>query len=388
MRILLVMNGEYGSSLGGALKANRVLLESMAARGHECAALTPALSMYGPGLGNVGTGGEGEVAVGAVGPTTVHRVRETTPAGRLRLTNLRAYLPRLTGEIRPDLVLVASEDQAQVLFRATLQAAQGPVVYIARSSWMLGVGPFCFFPNGEAPGLFARAAGIIANSRYLAGYLERWAGGPAPRVFDVPTYGAGPFPGPPEEGFVTLINPCVLKGSPLFLQLARALPEVRFAAVPTWGTTAKDRAALESLDNVTLLPPTEKIDEIYGQTRILLVPSLADEAFGRVAVEAMLHGIPVLASRVGGLPEAKLGVDHLLDVDPIRGYTNRLDDRNIPIPIVGPQDPRPWIEALHGLLSDERSYADLSRASREAAGRYVAGLDSGPLESYLRGIAG
>lgn len=388
MRILLVMNGEYGSSLGGALKANRVLLESLAARGHECAVLTPALTMYGPAAGDAGADGEGEVAVGAVGPATVHRVRETTSAGRLRLTNLRAYLPRLVGDLQPDLVLIASEDQAQVLFRATLQAAQGPVVYIARSSWMLGVGPLCFFRNDEAPGLFARAAGIIANSRYLAGYLERWAGGPAPRVFDVPTYGTGPFPGPPEEGFVTLINPCVLKGLPIFLQLARALPEVRFAAVPTWGTTAKDRAALESLDNVTLLPATERIDEVYGRTRILLVPSLADEAFGRVAVEAMVRGIPVLASRIGGLPEAKLGVDHLLDVDPIRGYTSRLDDRNIPVPIVGPQDPRRWIEVLSGLLSDGRSYADLSRASREAASRYVAGLDIGPLERYLEGIAG
>src|SRR3954471_7293568 len=144
MRILLVMNGDYGSSLGGALKANRVLLESLAARGHECAVLTPAQSMYGPAAGNVASAGGDEVEVRAVGPATVHRVRETTTAGRLRLTNLRAYLPRLADELRPDLLLVASEDQAQVLFRAALQSGAAPVVYIARSSWMLGVGPFCF----------------------------------------------------------------------------------------------------------------------------------------------------------------------------------------------------------------------------------------------------
>ena len=49
-----------------------------------------------------------------------------------------------------------------------------------------------------------------------------------------------------------------------------------------------------------------------GHTRILLVPSLWGEAFGLVVVEAMLRGIPVLASNVGGLVEAKLGVDYIL----------------------------------------------------------------------------
>ena len=42
----------------------------------------------------------------------------------------------------------------------------------------------------------------------------------------------------------------------------------------------------------------------YAQARILLVPSVWEEAWGRVVTEAQLSGIPVLASAIGGLPES------------------------------------------------------------------------------------
>ena len=45
---------------------------------------------------------------------------------------------------------------------------------------------------------------------------------------------------------------------------------------------AADRAALAQLPNVRLLEPSEDIDQIFAQTRVLLAPSLWDEAFGRI----------------------------------------------------------------------------------------------------------
>jgi glycosyltransferase involved in cell wall biosynthesis len=64
------------------------------------------------------------------------------------------------------------------------------------------------------------------------------------------------------------------------------------------------------------------------------MPSLWQEAFSITVVEAMLRGIPVLASNIGGLPEAKLGTDFLLPVTAIERFTEELDERLIPTPLV------------------------------------------------------
>jgi glycosyltransferase involved in cell wall biosynthesis len=42
---------------------------------------------------------------------------------------------------------------------------------------------------------------------------------------------------------------------------------------------------------------------LFEKIDVLAVPSLWHEPFGRVAIEAMAWGIPVIASRRGGLPE-------------------------------------------------------------------------------------
>ena len=45
------------------------------------------------------------------------------------------------------------------------------------------------------------------------------------------------------------------------------------------------------------------IHAFYAHARFLVVPSIYMETFGLVIVEAMLHGKPVIASRIGGIPE-------------------------------------------------------------------------------------
>lgn len=50
-------------------------------------------------------------------------------------------------------------------------------------------------------------------------------------------------------------------------------------------------------------PHVSDIDAAFAQVDILAVPSIRQESFGRVAVEAIARGIPVVASNCGGLPE-------------------------------------------------------------------------------------
>ena len=106
-----------------------------------------------------------------------------------------------------------------------------------------------------------------------------------------------------------------------------------------------------------------------------------------IVMDAMLRGIPVLASNVGGLPESKLGIDYVLPVAPIEIYEDRRDDRLLKTPIVPPQDIRPWLVALTRLVGEREHYKDLSLASREAALEYVSRLTITSFEQYLERLS-
>jgi glycosyltransferase involved in cell wall biosynthesis len=58
-------------------------------------------------------------------------------------------------------------------------------------------------------------------------------------------------------------------------------------------------------DSVNFIPwrRTEEINKNYESADIVVMPSVWPESFGKVGVEAMSVGRPVIASRVGGIPE-------------------------------------------------------------------------------------
>lgn len=61
-------------------------------------------------------------------------------------------------------------------------------------------------------------------------------------------------------------------------------------------------------DRVVFLPytPYPKVADWYNLADVVVVPSGEEEAFGLVNVEAMATAVPVVASRVGGVPEVVL----------------------------------------------------------------------------------
>jgi glycosyltransferase involved in cell wall biosynthesis len=177
-----------------------------------------------------------------------------------------------------------------------------------------------------------------------------------------------------------------VKGISIFEELAHQLPELQFGAVPTWGTHSNDRQRLSELKNVTLLEPSENIDDIFSRVRILLVPSLWDEAFGQVAVEAMLRGIPVIMSQVGGLPEASLGVAPIIPVRRIEQYEKAFDERYMPLPCLPSQSIEPWKEAVLKLATDSDLHRSLSARSRGAALKFVEAATIDKLEDFLSNL--
>jgi glycosyltransferase involved in cell wall biosynthesis len=159
--------------------------------------------------------------------------------------------------------------------------------------------------------------------------------------------------------YVTFINPQPVKGLDIAVIVAKLCPDIPFQFVEGWPLTDKQREDLMKklalLPNVKLRPSTTNMKEIYGNTKILLAPSQWEEAFGRVAAEAQVSGIPVLASNRGGLPEAVGGGGLLVDYNGPFGA---------------------WVSALRRLWDDEPYYDMLSKEALRHATRTEMKLDA------------
>ena len=388
MRILLAANASYMPPRGGATRSNLVWLEHLAHAGHECRVVAALLARDPAGrleqLRNeqIDLSARTEAAgVEIVEHDGIRFYSAADPA--VRAGALRDQVR----EFRPDWVLVSSEDLGGILLREAHQVAPGRVVYLAHTPQFFPFGPASWSPDAHGADLVARSASIVAISSTVADYIERHISR-RPEVIHPPIYGRPPWPdfGSFDAGLVTMINPCGLKGIDIFLAIARRFPGFDFGAMQGWGTTSADRRALESLGNLTMLPNCRDIDDLLRRTRVLFMPSLWYEGFGLIVVEAMLRGIPVIASDSGGLPEAKLGTGFIIPVKPIERFEPEFDEHGLPKAVIPPQDIEPWAEALHSLLTDRWMYENESRTSREAAGRFVSGLSAGALEKHLSSL--
>jgi len=378
MRILLTANASYVPPRGGATRSNLLWLEYMAAHGHECRVVAGALAESAGKRAQMAQEGTDRQVLMERGVEVYEAAEHARQAHVLR---------RQIREFQPDWVLVSSEDLGHVLLREAQDSAPGRVVYLAHTPQFFPFGPASWNPDPGATELVARAAGIVAIGQHTAAYIRQHTGRDAV-VIHPPIYGSGPFPNlaSSDTGLVTMVNPCAVKGISIFTALAERFPAYGFGAMPGWGTTAGDRASLAARANVTMLPNCRHIAEFLARTRILLMPSLWYEGFGLTVMEAMLHGIPVIASDAGGLVEAKMGTPFVVHAPAIERYLPVFDEHSLPKPVIGPVDLRPWEEALRALLTDRALYERVSAASREAALRFTGSLDAARMPEFLQSL--
>ena len=108
---------------------------------------------------------------------------------------------------------------------------------------------------------------------------------------------------------ITLVHANQNKGVTQFIALARQMPDRKFLAViPYYGELSVPPAP----SNIEWVPFDDDIRTILKRTRILLMPSYY-ESFGRIAVEAMYNGIPVLYSKPSLTPKQVCGTTEGLE---------------------------------------------------------------------------
>lgn len=108
---------------------------------------------------------------------------------------------------------------------------------------------------------------------------------------------------------VTVINTSQDKGGDVTLALASRMPQQRFLVIP--GGYGEPVHELEWLSNVDVYPVSGDLTGFFAQSLVHLVPSHS-ETYGMVATEALLAGVPVLATDMPSLREATMGEGVLL----------------------------------------------------------------------------
>jgi len=191
---------------------------------------------------------------------------------------------------------------------------------------------------------------LAAPSAWLAKHLQEKTTRP---VMVVPSPIARPGrlieTEPATRPFITYINPIQIKGRDVFFALARDMLDEKFLVVENWGVHPLTRQVLAAYPNVTSWPRQTDMTVVWAQTRLLIVPSQVPEAFGRVAPEAQVEGIPVIASRLGGLIEA-VGDGGVL----VEDYA----------------DPRAWVHTIDRVIDDRGLYQKLSDKARRHPTRF------------------
>lgn len=262
-------------------------------------------------------------------------------------------LARIVQLVAPGTVVHAHDGHAHALADAASRITGAPVVVTRRISTPI-----------TAPQRFRRAAAVIALSEAIVEQVAA-AGVPAARIHRIPPAvdlaRLTPSPGWPtglarpeaSSRWITVVAALTAeKGIDLLLEAAAIVaprcPDVRWLVLGE----GKARGAIEAqrhalgLDAIVQLPGAVIGPEgaLVGAT--LAVQPSRQEGFGSSVLDALALGIPVVATAVGGLPDALAAGGGLL---------------------VPPADAAALAEAVLTLLEDAPRRAALAASGREAA---------------------
>lgn len=384
MRFLLANNHCITDPTAGVTQSLRTIIEWLSDAGHECRVLTTARFENPVGF----TIAEHLASLGAVVPPARGRgTRASSPSGRpvveyrsgnvpvtLLLTRhndethpdrgegrqYEALFRRLLDNFRPDQVITCN---AHPMIRSVMALARERGVTTAFAVRGFGY---------EDPRYFEHVDHAFTCSRFLTEAYRARVGlisTPIEPPIDWSTVVA-----PTESrAFVTFVHPAPHKGLMLVARLADMLgsrrPDIPILVVQS-GQSGGTLNAIPGLDfsrypQIMAAPAVPQPADYFALTRILLVPSVWEEPFGRVAAEAMINGVPALVGDRGSLPDV-LGGDFAAGgggrVLPIPAW---MTTHSTELPTEA--EVQPWFDAVCQLWDDPALYDEMSRRARSIA---------------------
>jgi glycosyltransferase involved in cell wall biosynthesis len=223
-----------------------------------------------------------------------------------------------------------------------------------------------------APGGLDEVDAILASSRFLADRYGQVLGVES-TALPLPLAMDDVIATERQPIFVTMINPSPEKGLMVYARIAeevsRRRPQVALLVIESRGSAGRLAGAalaggfdLRRHQNILVSSAVPLPKDIYAGTRVLLAPSVGEEAAGRVVAEALVNGIPPIVSNRGGLAEVANGGGFVAPIPPeITPKTAA--------PVVA-EIVEPWVDLILRLTDDDAFYQEASRRALEAGRIY------------------
>jgi glycosyltransferase involved in cell wall biosynthesis len=379
MKILMALD-YYRPNVSGLTLYVEHLAEGLAARGHSVRVLThqhlealPARSEEN-GVGIIRASVAARVGKALVSPAILARALRELP--RADVLHLHAPLVNAV-----PLSFLASTLQVPIVvtFHCDLQPpprlGQRFVEVLARASQ--------HFALERASKVITYTEDYARNTRPLRDRLEK-VGWILPPVADPPE--TGRTEAEVRERFGVRGSPVLLflgrfaeeKGLPILLA---AFPEIRrrfpdASLILAGAKHVPDETVLETIEPLLadpasgvvapgIVPPSE-ISDLFTVADVLVLPSInSTESFGLVQVEAMLHGVPVVASDLPGVRQP-VGMTGMGEIAPI-GDASGLARQILKI-LDEPERYRRPREQIRAMFAPERTLAEYEAVYRSVTG--------------------
>jgi glycosyltransferase involved in cell wall biosynthesis len=380
VRFLLINNHCISDATAGVTQSLRTIVEWLAEAGHECRVLTTArfesavtftieehLAQHGvtaDALKPPARKGQRPVVNYVVGsvPVTLLMTRRNDEA-RPDPKESRQYLALLDGllnEFAPD-QLIACNGHAMILEAMARARARG----VTTSFAVRGFGYYDERYFADVHHAFTCSEFLTAVYRDKVGLVST--------SLEPPLQWSAVVAGTDSRAFVTFVNPSPHKGLFLFARLADMLgsrrPDIPILVVQS-GHSGGSLNAIPGIDfgdypQIMAAPPVPRPADYFALTRVLVVPSVWEEPFGRVAAEAMVNGIPTLVSNRGSLPSV-IGGD----------FSEGGGGRVLPVPewmthkttrLPSEDETAPWYDAICALWDDPALYGAMAARARAIA---------------------
>lgn len=199
---------------------------------------------------------------------------------------------------------------------------------------------------------------VVANSKYIKEEIKKKFNKNAIVIYPVidvgyleTESGRANF----KKDFITCIGSEYMKGRKIVEHIAQEMLDHQFMIV------GREFRFKFKKGNITYLPWSNDVLDIYRYTKILLVPSICAEALGRVVIEAKVLKIPAISSGRGGLSE--------------------VTDKDLVVQDVF--NTKDWVDKI---LDVERNYPEYSSADRPSFAQFDCDIQVGLFDNVIKNI--